>query len=94
MGHYYHWLLFVPLCGASLAADMHVSPTGSDDHAGTSAAPVQTLEKARVLAQVLRKGHPAEAVNMLLHPLRQQTESSARPRSGCRDPATPITTLA
>ncbi|MCY2988731.1 MAG: right-handed parallel beta-helix repeat-containing protein [Planctomycetota bacterium] len=64
----YHFLLFVPLCGASLAADMHVSPTGSDDHAGTSAAPVQTLEKARVLAQALRKGHPTEAVNILLHP--------------------------
>ena len=67
MRHYF-FPLFVAVCGASLAADIHVSPTGSDDHPGTPDAPVQTLEKARVLAQSLRKGHPAEAVNILLHP--------------------------
>ena len=68
MKHCYHLLLFVPLCGAGLAADIHVSSTGSDEHAGTPDAPVQTLEKARILAQSLRKGHPTEAVNILLHP--------------------------
>ena len=68
MRHCYHLLLFVPLCGASLAAEIHVSPTGSDDHAGTLDAPVQTLEKARVLAPSLRQRHPTEAVNIFLHP--------------------------
>lgn len=68
MRHCYRWLLFVLLCGSSPAADIHVSPTGSDDHAGTPAAPVQTLEKARLLAQSFRQGHPTEAVNILLHP--------------------------
>ena len=48
MRHYYHLLLFVLLCGVSPAAEVPVSPTGSDDHPGTREAPVQTLEKARV----------------------------------------------
>ncbi len=48
MRHYYRFLLFVLLCGASSAAEVPVSPTGSDDHPGTREAPVQTLEKARV----------------------------------------------
>ena len=48
MRHYYHFLLFVLLCGVSPAAEIPVSPTGSDDHPGTREAPVQTLEKARV----------------------------------------------
>jgi parallel beta-helix repeat protein len=65
---YYHFVLFVAVCNASLAADIHVSPTGSDDHSGTLESPVQTLEKARVLAQSVRKGHPSQAVNILLHP--------------------------
>jgi hypothetical protein len=68
MRHYYYFLLSVLLCGVSLAAEIHVSSTGSDDHAGTADAPVQTLEKARVLAQTLRQGHPTEAVNILLRP--------------------------
>jgi len=68
MKYCYCFLLFVPFYGASLAADIHVSPTGCDDHAGTPDEPLQTLEKARVLAQSLRKSHPTEAVNILLHP--------------------------
>jgi len=61
-------LLFVPFCGVSLAADIHVAPTGFDNQPGTLAAPVRTLEKARGLAQSFRKGSPTEAVNILLHP--------------------------
>lgn len=61
-------LLLVPLCGVSSAADLHVAPTGSDLHAGTYDAPVQSLEKARVLARSLRKEHPTEPVNILLRP--------------------------
>jgi len=68
MGHYSRLLLLVPLCGVSLAAEIHVSPTGCDDQPGTRDAPVQTLEKARVLAQSLREGRPSEALNILLHP--------------------------
>jgi len=68
MGRYHRMLLFVPLCGVSLAADIHVSPTGSDDQPGTPAAPVLTLEKARILAQAVRKANSNETVNILLHP--------------------------
>jgi parallel beta-helix repeat protein len=68
MGRYYRTLLLVPLCGVSLAADIHVSPTGSDDQQGTPAKPVQTLEKARVMAQAVRKANSNETVNILLHP--------------------------
>lgn len=68
MGHWYRILLLAPLCGMSLAADIHVSPTGSDDRTGTLEAPVQTIEKARLMAQTLRKSSSNEAVNILLHP--------------------------
>jgi len=68
MGHSYHMVLFVAICNLSLAADIHVSPTGSDDHRGTAESPVQTLQRARILARSLRKGHPTEAVNILMHP--------------------------
>jgi len=68
MGHYYRALLLVPLCGVSLAADIHVSATGSDENPGTVEAPVQTLEKGRIVAQALRKAHSNETVNLFLHP--------------------------
>jgi len=68
MGRYYRALFFVPLCGVSLAADIHVSPAGSNDHSGALDAPVQTLEQARVLAQAIRKANSNEAVNIRLHP--------------------------
>ncbi len=68
MRYYFRLLLCVPLCGVSLAAEIHVSPAGCDDQAGTVAAPVQTLERARILAQALRQGDAAEAVQILLHP--------------------------
>ena len=44
MGCYCHWLLLVPLCSTAMAADIHVSPTGSDDHPGTREAPVQNRD--------------------------------------------------
>jgi len=61
-------LVLVPLCGVSLAADIHVAPTGSDDHAGTPDAAVRTLDKARLLAQAVRKTDPAATINLVLHP--------------------------
>ncbi len=61
-------LLLAMLSAASLAAEIHVSPSGCDDQPGTPAAPVQTLEKARVLARSLRAGRPTEAVSIFLHP--------------------------
>ncbi len=68
MGHYYRALLLLPLCGVSMAADIHVSPTGSDGQPGTLAAPVLTLAKARLMAQAVRQANPNETVNLLLHP--------------------------
>ncbi len=68
MRHYCHWILLVGVCNLSLAADIHVSPTGSDNRLGTPEAPVQTLERARFLAQSARKSHPNEAVNIFMHP--------------------------
>ncbi len=68
MGCNYRALLLLPLCSVSLAADFHVSPTGSDDHQGTLQSPVQTLEKARTLTQAFRKINSNETVNILLHP--------------------------
>jgi parallel beta-helix repeat protein len=68
MGHNCQSLLFVLLCGIAQAADIHVSPTGSDEKRGSREAPVQTLEMARVLAQSLRKSKSKEPVNILLHP--------------------------
>ena len=68
MEHGYRFLLLVPLCSASLAADIHISPTGSDTQAGTAEAPVQTLAKARLMAQTVRKANSNETINLLLHP--------------------------
>jgi len=56
------------LCGAASAADIHVSPTGSDANPGTLAAPVQSLERARVMVQTSRKALSNESFNILLHP--------------------------
>lgn len=64
----WHILLFAAVWNVSPAAEIHVSPTGSDDHAGTAAMPVQTLEKARLLARTVRREQPAEAVNILVRP--------------------------
>jgi hypothetical protein len=61
-------LLLVSLCGVSPAAEIHVAPTGSDEQTGTQEAPVQSLEKARLLAQEARKANANEAVSILLHP--------------------------
>lgn len=44
-------LLLLIACGATGALEIHVSATGSDDQPGTAAAPVKTLEAARVLAR-------------------------------------------
>lgn len=68
MQRYYPVALFLAVCNISLAAEIHVSPTGSDDGPGTLQSPVQTLEKARDLARSFRKGHPTEVVNILMHP--------------------------
>jgi len=102
MGRYYRALLLVPLCGVSLAADIHVSPAGSDEQPGTPDKPVQTLEKARAMAQALRKANSNEAVNLLLHPgihpirktvafKAEDSGTSNAPLSilGWRDPAAP-----
>ena len=61
-------LLAAPLCGAALAADIHVSPAGSDDQPGTESAPVRSLEKARALLRERRKASPDEAETLYLHP--------------------------
>jgi parallel beta-helix repeat protein len=68
MRHYCPLILVLTVCNVSLAADIHVAPTGSDNQSGTLALPVQSLEKARLLARSLRKARPAEALNILLHP--------------------------
>ena len=69
MRHCYRLLLFVLLCGASLAADIHVSPTGSDDHSGTrECARSDVGESPRPGPDHFAKVTPAEAVNILLHP--------------------------
>ena len=68
MRHYCPLILVMTVCNISLAADIHVSPTGADDQPGTLALPLQSLEKARLLARSLRKTRPAEALNILLHP--------------------------
>jgi parallel beta-helix repeat protein len=68
MHRYYPMVLSMAICNISLAADIHVAPSGSDDQPGTLAAPVRTLDKARLLGQAFRKSHPTEAINILLHP--------------------------
>jgi hypothetical protein len=52
MGHYYHFLLFVAVCSAALAADIHVSPTRSDDRSGTRDAPIPTVTSGLVCRAV------------------------------------------
>jgi len=46
---------FVAAAWAAGAAEFHVAPSGSDSQAGSEAAPVQTLEKARDLARAARQ---------------------------------------
>ncbi|MDZ7620487.1 MAG: right-handed parallel beta-helix repeat-containing protein, partial [Patescibacteria group bacterium] len=60
--------VFAPSTTTAWAADIHVSPNGSDDHPGTADAPVQSLHRARDLAREARKAKPEEGVNILLHP--------------------------
>jgi hypothetical protein len=48
-----HLCLFLGLCAPLLAADYHVAPTGSDDHPGTAAKPLRTIQKA---ADILQPG--------------------------------------
>ncbi|MDO4575564.1 MAG: right-handed parallel beta-helix repeat-containing protein [Planctomycetia bacterium] len=56
------------LCStAVLALDIHVSPQGNDDHPGTEAAPVRTLDKAREKNRASRQENPNEPVNIYLH---------------------------
>ncbi|MFA7054883.1 MAG: hypothetical protein WC328_17840, partial [Kiritimatiellia bacterium] len=43
---------------AAGAAEIHVAPAGADSQAGSEAAPVQTLEKARDLARAARQAEP------------------------------------
>ncbi len=61
-------LLLTSRC-VSQAADLHVSPSGSDTQPGTLEAPVQTLQQALLLARQRRHAQPAEAAATLyLHP--------------------------
>ena len=53
---------------AAGAAEIHVAPAGADSQAGSEAAPVQTLEKARDLARAARQAEPGGAVTIWLHP--------------------------
>lgn len=50
------------------AAEIHVSPQGSDQNTGTKNAPVLTLEKARDLARAVRQKNAGESIEILLHP--------------------------
>lgn len=50
------------------AADIHVSPDGSDESPATATARVKSLEKARDLARAARKVKPEEPIQILLHP--------------------------
>jgi parallel beta-helix repeat protein len=59
------WGLVV--AGAS-AAELHVSPEGSDDNPATAIAPVQSLARARDLARAARRAQPDEPIQILLHP--------------------------
>ena len=58
--------LFSVACAS--AADVHVSPDGSDENPATATAPVKSLVKARDLARAARKVKPAEPIQILLHP--------------------------
>ena len=82
-------IVFVLLPGLSMfihtpliAAEIHVSPSGSDEQPGTAQAPVFSLEKARDLARVARKETPEEAVTIWLHPglytVREKIEFTAQ----------------
>lgn len=68
MGHFKCVFLLVPLCGMLYAAEIHVATTGADQQAGTSDAPVLTLERALQLARTARQAHSNETVSILLHP--------------------------
>jgi hypothetical protein len=50
------------------AADLHVSPDGSDENPATAAAPVKSLQKARDLARAARQAKPEDPIEILLHP--------------------------
>ena len=50
------------------ASEIHVSPTGFDEHSGSAQAPVLTLEKGRGLARIARNDAPDEPVTIWLHP--------------------------
>ena len=63
------WLVVCCLSVAyASAAEIHVSPNGSDENPATVAAPVKSLEKARDLARAARKAAPEESIEILLHP--------------------------
>lgn len=87
--------LFLFLCVPLLAAEIHVSPSGSDEQSGSLQAPVLTLEKARELARSARKANPNEPVTIWLHPglymIRQKIDFTAND-SGT--PAAPFTIAA
>jgi len=102
VGYSCRMVLFAAMCNATLAAEIHVAPGGSDDQPGTADAPVQTLERARDLARSLRKGGPQEGISILMHPgthaIRKTVvfagQDSAAPQAplnivAWRDPAAP-----
>ena len=63
------WLIVCYFFAAQLsAAEIHVSPDGSDQNRATASAPVQSLQKARDLARAARKAKPNEPIDILLHP--------------------------
>jgi parallel beta helix pectate lyase-like protein len=75
-------LLICPLWGA----EIYVSPTGSDDAAGTASAPLATLEGARQRVRALRLRAPAPVTvvlrggtHVLAEPLRLTPEDSGTP---------------
>ncbi len=60
--------LFLLAHAPLFAAEIHVSPSGSDEHSGSAQAPVSTLAKARGLARAARRDAPDEPVTIWLHP--------------------------
>ncbi len=90
------FLSWLPVfCGPLVAAEIHVSPSGSDEHPGSAQAPVLTLEKARELARSARKIAPDEPVTIWLHPglyrIRKKIEFTA---ADSGTPAAPLTIAA
>jgi hypothetical protein len=53
MGWFYLMLVSLALCPFVNAADIHVSPSGSDSHPGTASAPLRSLAAARDAARSL-----------------------------------------